>query len=40
MEGNRLHRDQVVLVAAIVLPLGVVAVLVRFRSSLPTPLPR
>ena len=33
MERIRLHRDQVALVAAVVLPLGVAAILVPFRSS-------
>jgi K+-sensing histidine kinase KdpD len=33
MDRIRVHRDQVALVAAIVLPLGVAAVLVPFRSS-------
>ena len=34
MERIRLHRDQIALVAAVVLPLTVAAVLVPFRSSL------
>jgi K+-sensing histidine kinase KdpD len=33
MERIRLHRDQIALAAAVVLPLGVAAVLVPFRSS-------
>jgi K+-sensing histidine kinase KdpD len=33
MDRIRLHRDQIALVAAVVLPLGVAAVLVPFRSS-------
>ena len=33
MERIRLHRDQIALVAAVVVPLGVAAVLVPFRSS-------
>ena len=33
MEKIRLHRDQIALVAAVVLPLGVAAILVPFRSS-------
>ena len=33
MERIRLHRDQIALVAAVVLPLGVAAILVPFRSS-------
>lgn len=33
MDGIRLHRDQIALVATVVLPLGVAAVLVPFRSS-------
>ncbi len=33
MESIRLHRDQIALVAAVVLPLGVAAILVPFRSS-------
>ena len=33
MEWIRLHRDQIALVAAVVLPLGVAAILVPFRSS-------
>ena len=33
MEKLRLHRDQIALVAAVVLPLGVAAILVPFRSS-------
>ena len=33
MERIRLHRDQIALVAAVVLPLGVAAILVPFRST-------
>ncbi len=33
MEKLRLHRDQIALVAALVMPLGVAAILVPFRSS-------
>jgi len=33
MERIRLHRDQIAFVAAVVLPLGVAAILVPFRSS-------
>ena len=33
MDGIRLHRDQIALVAAVVLPLGVAAFLVPFRSN-------
>jgi K+-sensing histidine kinase KdpD len=33
MERIRLHRDQIALVAAVVLPLGVAAILVPFRSG-------
>jgi K+-sensing histidine kinase KdpD len=33
MERIRLHRDQIALLAAVVLPLGVAAILVPFRSS-------
>ena len=33
MESVRLHRDQIAYVAAVVLPLGVAAILVPFRSS-------
>ncbi len=33
MERIRLHRDQIALVAAVLLPLGVAALLVPFRSS-------
>jgi K+-sensing histidine kinase KdpD len=33
MESVRLYRDQIALVAAVVLPLGVAAILVPFRSS-------
>ena len=33
MDKIRLHRDQVALVAAVVMPLGVAAILVPFRSS-------
>ena len=32
MERIRLHREQIALVAAVVLPLGVAAFLVPFRS--------
>ena len=33
MERIRLHRDRIALVAAVILPLGVAAILVPFRSS-------
>ncbi len=33
MEKIRVHREQIALVAAVVLPLGVAAILVPFRSS-------
>ena len=33
MEKIRLHRDTIALVAAVVLPLGMAAILVPFRSS-------
>ena len=33
MERIRLHRDQIALVAAVVLPLAVAVILVPFRSS-------
>ena len=33
MENLRVHRDQIALVAAVVMPLGVAAILVAFRSS-------
>ncbi|MGA2473142.1 MAG: DUF4118 domain-containing protein [Acidimicrobiales bacterium] len=37
MERIRLHRDQIALVAAVVLPLGVAAILVPFRSIFVNP---